>query len=134
MTKPIDVFRMASGLNDTQTVTTGSSGIAPNRVRGFFSGAWGSIADGTSNLYSGAAILVLEWEENGAGGAEQIVFKLTGVVSNSGWDTLTIDGATTLLRSAATFTTPGGNSQWVWGGGQPNVFGAASSNHTCVFG
>lgn len=103
------------GTLDTQTVTTGASGTAVNqdRVRGFVNGGLGAIADGTSNVYAGAAFLQLYWDENGGGGADQIVLTIAGAQANSGWTSITI-GAVTLARGAANFIVAGGNSSWTW--------------------
>ena len=100
---------------DTQTVNpVGGSGTAgsSNRLRGFSTvNALGSISDGTSDLYSGAAITELYFDENG--GAGQQYLKITGTLPNSGWTTMTID-TTAYARSAATFTQAGGATQWQW--------------------
>lgn len=124
--RPISILRLAHnsggsggvpGALDTQTVTVGGDGTvgAGNRRKGFISGAIGSISDGTSNLYSGAAILELASEEQGGGGSFDIIFTITGLVANSGWTSLTVGGATTLNRaSASSFATGSGNSIWRW--------------------
>ena len=93
---------------DTQTVITGQDGraIDGNRRRGFISGVIGSISDGTSNLYAGAPITSLYWDEGG--GSAYYTLAITGAV-NSGWVTITI-GTTVLNRVDATFS--GGT--WIW--------------------
>jgi len=94
---------------DTQSVTTGAIGTAgaQNRGRGFYSGSFGSISDGTSNVASGAAITRMYWDENGGSGMFYQL-AITGA-ANSGWTTLTI-GSTVLARASATF----GSSIWTW--------------------
>lgn len=124
--KPIAVIR-GRGVLDTQTVTTGTQGVGPNRQRGFRTATYGSIADGTSNIYAGAAVTDLYWDENGAGGAEKLVLSITGA-TNVGWTQMVIDGATTFLRTSAAF----GGGIWTWNGIVTNPFGVGG-NHPCVF-
>ena len=121
---------------DIQTVTTGASGTIPNRLRGFTSSpAVGSIVDGTSNIYAGAAVNSLLWNENGGGGAQEYELSIAGA-TNTGWTTLTIQstaGTVTLLRASATSFFL---SRWAWTttdllGAQ--VFGTASTVVTCTF-
>lgn len=109
------------GTLDTQTVTSGTSGTgaAGNRRRGFVTGAIGSISDGTSNLYAGAAIRGLYSSEAGVGGGFDVILQITGVLANSGWTSINVGGTHVLTRAAATFSTAGGNSTWTWvGAGQ----------------
>jgi hypothetical protein len=115
----------AGGSLDTQTVTSGASGTAGagNRRRGFITGSLGSVNDGTSNLYSGAAIRELASEENSG---FDVILIITGVQSNSGWTSMNVGGNHVLTRASATFSTAGGNSSWTWAG-VGNLFGSASS-------
>lgn len=117
---------------DTQTVTTGLSGSAPSRLRGYDSSpALGSISDGTSNLYSGATILELYHDED----IDSIIFKVNGVVANSGWTTLNITGGAgkILTRSLATFSTAGSVSTWTWASAGGNPFGSSATVITATF-
>jgi hypothetical protein len=120
---------------DSQSVTTGAVGVNPNRQRGFFSSTGtGAVVDGTSNLYSGAAITQLGYDEGG--GSPFYTFSITGNFANNGWNQLVIDGSKTLLRSAAGFISGGGSSTWTWTTADTvaaQIFGAATSVHTCVF-
>lgn len=119
----------SSGGGDTQTVTTGISGLNPDRLRGYQSAtSTGSITDGTSNIYSGAAITRLIWDE----GSSVYELNITGA-TNSGWSTLTIDGTKVLTRTSATFSAGG---IWVWITGDnitTQAFGTNGTSHTCVF-
>lgn len=104
-------LRMASGAAghlDSQTVTTGTSGTAleSDRLRGFVQGEIGAISDATSNIYGGAAITTLCFDENGGSGL--YVLTITGA-SNAGWTNLTI-GPKVLARTSATFST----GTWTW--------------------
>lgn len=101
------------GALDTQTVTVAADGSAidNDRRRGFITGVLGGCSDGTSNLYSGAAVRRLCWDENV--GAEQVHFEVNGVVANSGWTTMDVAG-TSFSRASATYSNPGGNSRWAW--------------------
>ena len=124
------------GALDVQTVTTGGSGSPPSqdRVRGF-SSSIGSIVDGTSNIYGGATIANLFWDENGGGGAQYYYLGIVGA-TNTGWTTLTIQssfGTATLLRTAATF---GAGANWSWTTTDTalnQAFGSASTVVTCTF-
>lgn len=115
---------------DTQTVTTGSTGSGnPNfdRRRGFDSGVQGSISDGTSNIFGGAAITKFYWDET----TITYVLAITGA-TNSGWTQVTIDGTKVLTRASATFSA----GTWTWATSDTvttQAFSTASSNHTCVF-
>lgn len=128
----------ASSALDTQQVTSGASGtaVAQDRTRGFISGAIGSCSDATSNLYGGAAIRALYWDENGGTPADLVAFQVSGVQANSGWTTMTI-GAVAFSRASATFSTAGGNSSWTWPNtgysASTNPFGGNGSNHSVTF-
>ena len=93
---------------DTQTVTVGTIGSAPSqdRARGYALSAFGSISDGTSNVYSGSPITELYWDENF--GDARYILTITGA-ANSGWSTMTI-GSTTLYRTAASYS----SGSWYW--------------------
>jgi hypothetical protein len=115
---------------DIQTVTTGGSGTAPlqNRLRGWSSASLGSIVDGTSNIYGGAAITTLFWNENEGGPNYQLT--ITGA-TNSGWTTLTI-GSQSFLRASASF----GSGSWFWSTSDTlgtQSFGSIGSTITCTF-
>lgn len=107
---------------DTQTVTRGqtSSGTDPILFYSGFrtTGPLGSITDSTSNVYSGATITDLYFYEASTNPpigiyTRQIVWRLSSVVSNSGWSQMEIGGVG-FLRADASFTTGTGFSQWVW--------------------
>lgn len=126
----------AGGGLDTQTVTTGNDPLGVGnpdytRRRGFSTGGgFGSISDGTSNIYGGAAITDFYWDENG-GETSLYTLTITGA-TNSGWTQVVIGGSKTLLRGDASFA----SSTWTWT--SPNTistqaFGSVGTNHTCVF-
>jgi hypothetical protein len=123
---------------DSQTVTSGASGSAINqdRVRGFAQGSLGSISDGTSNLYGGAAVLALLWDENGGSPSDLVQFQVAGVRANSGWTTMSVGGIN-FSRAAATFSTAGGNTSWIWNNlgytAGTNPFGGSGADHSVVF-
>jgi hypothetical protein len=110
---------------DTQTVTRGaaSTGTDPYfnwaGYKGTGSPTFGSITDGTSDIYAGAAINGLYFYEEGttAGSTgwytRAIVWVVNGTQSNSGWSVIDIAGAT-YSRTAASFSTAGGVSTWTW--------------------
>lgn len=113
---------------DTQSVTTGTVGtaVAHDRIRGWLSGSIGSISDGTSNIYAGAAITGIYWEED----TSFYNLAITGG-TNSGWTTMTI-GTTVLARASATFS----SGTWTWSTTDTvatQAFGANGSVHTVYF-
>lgn len=118
-----------SAVLDTQTVTVGGTGTLPNRLRGYTSGL-GSIVDGTSNIYGGATVQTIWYDENGGSGAQIYKLSINGA-TNSGWTTLTI-GSKALNRVDATFAT--GN--WTWPTADllnAQAFGAIGSVVVCTF-
>jgi hypothetical protein len=125
--------RAAASVGDTQTVTTGADGTAGagDRRRGFISGAIGSVTDGTSNIYGGAAVTNIYWDEGDTFGEPSYVLTITGA-TDSGWTTLTIGGTETLYRIDATF----GSGTWLWptvDSASTQAFGLAGSVKACVF-
>mgnify|MGYP000417838872 CR=1 FL=1 len=137
---------------DSQTVTVGShslsfpggSGLPASTTtyKGFFtlsSTTYGSIADGTSNLYSGAAVdrIVYYWSDVFAISALILVIQGANR-ANSGWTTLTV-GTTAYQRASAQYTADSsGNTLWSWPGpsdytGADNPFAATGQTTTCVF-
>ena len=118
------LFGSARLILDTQTVTRGNAATGVNPTLEYsgwknLSPTIGSIADGTSNVYSGASITQLYFFQEGYDSppvgytTRQVIFRLGSAVANSGWSLITI-GTTTFSRSSATFTTGTGFSQWVW--------------------
>lgn len=97
------------GTLDTQTVTVGGSGSAfgQNRKRGFIASSIGSISDGTSNIYGGAGISELFWDE--AGGGEPFYQLTIAGAANSGWTTMMI-GSTSFTRASAGYSA----GTWNW--------------------
>ena len=140
------------GNNDSQTVTVGShaesfppSGLIPSNTsnfKGLFTNIYasgGSISDGTSNLYSGASIVQIQYTWNNVFGVSVIILEIAGNNrANSGWTTLTI-GTTSYSRTNATYSASNGaNTAWTWFGGSDltgaqNPFSATGTTTTCVF-
>lgn len=107
------LFGSAGGFLDTQTVTTGTLGTAGNqdRQRGFRSGVIGSIVDGTSNIFGGAAITEAYWDEP----TTSYYLTITGA-TNTGWTNLSINGVN-FTRASAAFA----GSTWSWTAPGSNV-------------
>lgn len=121
---------VAIGGSDTQTVTTGADGSIGDhdRIRGYIQGIIGSIADGTSDIYSGASITEISWNEND--GIYYYALTIPGA-GNGGWTTLTI-GSVVLYRSSATFIA----GSWTWYTAHTaamQAFGTAGSVRTATF-
>lgn len=111
-------------LLDTQTITRGYSltgtdpyfehvGFAVSPV----TPAYGSITDGTSNIYAGATIQGVYFTQSSTTAegyyTRQIIFRVNGEVANSGWTTILI-GGTELTRASAAYTAISGFTRWVW--------------------
>lgn len=118
---------------DTQTVTTGALGTAPNqdRIRGYSTGVLGSISDGTSNIFGGNSVTDFYWDENG--GTPIYVLKIN-TATDSGWAQVDIGGMLTLTRaSRASFV----SNTWTWNAPGTTVptqaFGSSGSSRVCVF-
>ncbi len=138
--KPIAIMRMrntgASHL-DTQSVVTGAAGttLDQDRIRGYTSiGPIGSISDGTSNIFSGAAITDLYYYEGG-GSTAQYILTITGA-TDSGWTTMTINGPNGIVTLTRAARTTFGSGTWAWDTAHTiptQAFGPASSNITIDF-
>tara|TARA_R110002153_G_C13294507_1_gene495139 strand:+ start:1542 stop:2036 length:495 start_codon:yes stop_codon:yes gene_type:complete len=118
---------------DTQTVTVGEyiSGSNPNlRGYGFGPTTGGSISDGTSNMYSGAAYYTIDTLidlSNGLGWLVQLI--INGTQPNSGWTTMTIDGVAFDRADISFHSVSSGKTYWVWGDSprpQTNPFGTTA--------
>lgn len=104
---------------DTQTITAGSSSSGSNPIQtwsGYKSAspAIGSIVDGTSNIYGGAAITGLYFTQEGYVSppvgfvTRGLVLTITGA-TNSGWTRMLV-GSTSFLRADASFS----SGTWTW--------------------
>ena len=126
------------------TTSTGSGGSgAPTGTTartGFSSsGSFGSISDGTSNLYSGAAIVQIQYTWDTYYPVSGVSLQIDGIGrANSGWTTLTI-GTTSYQRSSAQYAgNAGGDTYWSWFAGTDNTgagnpFSGTGTTTTCVF-
>jgi len=107
------LWDVPAGSLDAQTVTVGAYEVVDYEFGyyeyqyGYGSSTGGSISDGTSNIYGGAAITGLYYQE--FGGSAYIVLSISGA-TNSGWTTMNI-GGTSYSRSSASFS----SGQWTWG-------------------
>ena len=116
---------------DTQTVTVGT--IAGNQYVGpqygwtdFTSPSTGSVSDGTSNIYSGAAVRTLLYFDLNAD-TKYFSYVNAGNSGNTGWTTLTVNG-TSYQRSAATYTyaSSQNTSRWEWSTDSTNPMGTTN--------
>lgn len=95
---------------DTQTITSGSYSDKSGASNGYYSGFIGSISDGTSDIYGGAAITAIYAYTDFYTTTVSLI--ITGAQANSGWTTMTIDG-TPFNRADASFS-GSGPTQWYW--------------------
>lgn len=114
---------------DTQTVTRGTQSVGTNPIQdysGFASGSFGSISDGTSNIYSGAAILGLYFVQEGYTSppvgftSRQLVLTIDGARANSGWTFMKV-GDTMFNRVDAAYAAST-QTNWVWNIDIPNPY------------
>ena len=135
---------------DSQVVTVGTTntgsggGGAPTGTTaktGFLlSGAGSSsISDGTSNIYSGASIVQLNYTWDTYYPISALFLQIASAPhANLGWTTLTV-GSVAYLRSNATYTAnSSGNSSWSWFSGSDNTgasnpFSGTGTTTNCVF-
>ena len=109
---------------DTQTVVIGSRndfGYISTGYRGT-SNTTGSVTDGTSNLYSGAAVKDIYHIST----LNRLYFSVLGSLANSGWTTMKINGIS-FARTSASFTTSGGNTTWYWASITSHPFGSSGT-------
>lgn len=107
---------------DTQTVTSGtfggSDGYTYWNEYGFIAPGYGSVSDGTSNIYGGAAINKLSMREDGDAfngvTSTSVTLSIAGTRANSGWTSMQL-GSVSLLRTNASHGTFGGVTSWTWG-------------------
>ena len=108
---------------DTQTVVIGSRndyGYVSTGYKSTGSGT-GSITDGTSNVYSGAAINDIYHIST----LNRLYFTLAGVRANSGWTTMKINGIS-FTRASASFTTSS-TTTWYWASITSHPFGSSGT-------
>lgn len=116
---------------DTQTVTVGT--IPANQYVGaqygwsdFTNPNTGSVSDGTSNIYSGAAVRTLLYFDLNAN-QKYFSYVNAGNSGNTGWTTLTVNGSS-YQRSAATYTysSSQNTSRWEWSTNSTNPMGTTN--------
>lgn len=112
---------------DTQTVTSATTGISGEKIRGYTSagGGQGSISPGTTTIGGGSTITAMYFDQN----YSTFTLSITGA-SDSGWTTMTnTTEGKSLSRAAASFT--GGT--WTWTGQTLAGFFGAEGAKTVVF-
>jgi hypothetical protein len=101
---------------DTQTVTVGTNFTGPITWWGYSGGFFshGSVSDGTSNMYNGAAYSALDsftTSDTPNYGYTTLLY-VVGFQPNSGWTTMTVDGVA-FNRTDASYTQDSTTS-WSW--------------------
>lgn len=117
-------FYGKSNYIDQQTITvgtwyidTGFGFIGP--FYGYSSFYGGSISDGTSNVYGGAAIAEISWF------GQNLIFQVAGSRANSGWSSLVLPSGT-FTRASATYQTASYTS-WSWATSATNPIGTSGT-------
>ena len=112
---------------DTQTVTVGFQSFSNGIIErtGYLSGysAIGSVSDGTSNVYSGAAVLELA---HLSPPYRRVYFRLAGSRANSGWTTMKINGIS-LARTSASYSANSSRTTWIWASISSSPFGSSGT-------
>lgn len=111
---------------DTQTVTIG----VYNSTRIGYAGVsptFGSISDGTSNMYSGAAYEAAYWDSSQS--SFRIQINSTSQLANSGWGGISFPDGAFLAREAAStsYISYITTTQWYWSGVTTSPWGGATS-------
>ena len=110
---------------DTQTVVIGSRnnfGYISTGYRGSGYSTTGSITDGTSNVYSGAAINDIYHIST----LNRLYFTLAGVRANSGWTTMKINGIS-FTRASASYSGTNRSTTWYWSSVSSHPFGSSGT-------
>ena len=113
-------FYGKSNYIDRQTVTVGQWYSAPYTLYGYSKGFGGAISDGISDIYA-KEVTQIRWSNI----SNQLIFSLGSLATNSGWSKMVV-GTTVLDRAAATYSTSGNASWWLWSG-VANPFGGVGS-------
>lgn len=135
-------WNLPYGTIDAQTITVGSTSYVDYELgygytyTGYWSGNFGSISDGTSNVYGGATIQTIYHSYDSIYG-NAFVLEIIGsstTIVNSGWSTMNVSGLS-LSRSSAVYThfASGGPGsppygQWVWFEPAYNPFPGSGQN------
>jgi len=114
---------------ETHTLTTGSFGASPNRLRGYRLSVMGSLSPTATSLSGATQMTGIYYDESGS--TYNLVFNAG---TNTGWTYMTVDSVTVFTRAAATYDPA--LYTWTWGTSDTiasQIFGAAGSVHTIVF-
>lgn len=90
-------------------------GYATNNALGGY--PIGSISDGTSNIYGGAAVegvYTSDSDPNNPDNDIYVYFAVAGSRANSGWTSMSINGEKTYYRSSAGYANYGSITYWSW--------------------
>ena len=99
--------------NDYGYVSTGYKGTGVTT---------GAITDGTSNVYSGAAIDRIYHQST----VNKLFFSLAGSRANSGWTTMKINGVS-FARTSASYLANSSATVWQWNSISSNPFGSSGT-------
>lgn len=108
----------ASSSLDTQTVTVGETILVfyGTTYNGYgYTGADGSVSDGTCNFKSGASIYQLSYQDTNGTSNKKVFFEITGNHANSGFTTMSVAG-TNFARTSSTYSYASGTNRtrWYW--------------------
>lgn len=114
---------------DTQTVTIGTYSSSTRIGFASNAGSFGSISDGTSNMYSGASIEMCYWDTTQD--SFRFAVHSTSQLANSGWGGISFPDGTFLARNAAStsYISYITTTQWYWSGVTTSPWGGATSGN-----
>ena len=100
----------ASGFLDTQYVTVATAFLYYQTRWGFYIAPYnlGSISDGTSNIYGGAAVEGIMWSSG-----NQLTLRIAGNRGRVAWTSMNING-TSFTAVSATYNTSSTITNWNW--------------------
>lgn len=118
---------------DSETVTVGRDDPSFPLQWGYWQFFYGSINDGTLNIYGPSADTVTRIYWSTGTNFLTLNMSSTSTITNSTWSTVTIAG-TTFNRTAASYSGGGSSAQWVWSSVTTNPFGfSVGASKSVVF-
>lgn len=118
----------ASAFPESHTLTTGNTGTAGVRQRGYSTGLFGSISPTSTTVGGGTLITDLYYDES----SQTYILQVNSAPTPTNWTQMVVNGTTTFARTSATFA----GSFWTWATSDTianQVFGANGTNHSVVF-
>lgn len=118
---------------DVEIVTVGQDDLSFPFFWGYDSGTYGSIADGSLNIYGPATDTVSSLYYGTISDVLSLTITSSSTITNTNWSTVNIAG-TTFNRTDATYSGGGSSATWTWYSITTNPFGFVNgANKTVTF-